>query len=159
MGGGGEVADFVEEEGAPIGDFGASEAALGGPSEGTAFVAKELALDEGFGESGAVEGDKGAAFAGGEFDDGARDEFLAGAGAAADEDGGIGGGDLADLFVDLAHFAAGADHIAGGMLEEAAQAEIFLQEEHALFLLMGADFCDICGEAGDDFDEGGGAFG
>ena len=47
--GGGEVADFVEEERAVVGLFDVSVACSSGAGEGAFFVAEEFAFDEGFG--------------------------------------------------------------------------------------------------------------
>ena len=114
LGGGGHVADFVEEEGAVLGEFEAAGAAFDGTGEGAFFVAEEFAFDERFRHGGAIEGDEGAAGAGAEGVHGPGDEFLAGAAFAGDEDGGFAGGDLFDEGEDLAHGSGLAGHVAEG---------------------------------------------
>ena len=87
------VADFVEEEGAAIGAL--EGAALfgwlaGSTGTGAVAIAKELGLDEVFGDGGAVEFDKDAIAAERFGMDGAGDEFFAGAGLAEDEYAAVG---------------------------------------------------------------------
>jgi len=105
----GNVADFIEEEGAVVGHFEAADLLAERAGEGAAFVAEEFAFEEAGGDGGAVESDEGLGGAGAEAMDGAGDEFLAGAGFAEDEDGGVGGGDEADLAEEAADDGAAAD--------------------------------------------------
>ena len=58
----GDVPDFVEEQGSPVGAFQMSGAAGLGARECVAFMAEEFAFKKGFRERTAVEGDKWAAF-------------------------------------------------------------------------------------------------
>ena len=97
----GGVADFVEEQGAAVGFAEAPLARGDGAGEGAADVAEEFAFEDFLGEGGAVDGDKGFAGAVGFLVDGARDEFLAHAGGARNQDGGGQGGDAADQFAEL----------------------------------------------------------
>jgi hypothetical protein len=114
LGAEGHVADFVEEDGAAAGLFEAANAAGLGAGKGTAFMAEEFAFEEGFGDGGAVDGDEGGVGAVAVLVDGAGDEFLAGAGFAADEDVDGSGGDAADFLVDGLHGGALADEGGAG---------------------------------------------
>ncbi|MCG3148042.1 MAG: hypothetical protein PCFJNLEI_01484 [Verrucomicrobiae bacterium] len=109
LGAGADVADFVEEDGAVVGLFEAADAAHGGTGKGALFVTKEFAFKEGFGDGGAVDDDEGLVGPVAVLVDGAGNEFLAGAGFAADEDGDRLVGDAADFFVDALHGPAVAD--------------------------------------------------
>ncbi len=104
-----ELGDFVEEEGAGVGEFEAAFATAGGAGEGAFFVAEEFGLEEGRGEGGAMDGDEGFLSARGEVVDGLGDEFLAGAGGAAQEDGGLGGRGLLEEGEDVLHGGGVAD--------------------------------------------------
>ena len=55
--------------------------------------------------------------------DGAGDHFLAGAGFAFDEDGGLGIGDAGDEFEDLEHARAFAEHVLEAVLVEELEAQ------------------------------------
>ena len=59
LGGGAQVADLVEKQGAQVGEGELAPPGLGGAGEGALFVAEELALDERLGDGGAVHGDEG----------------------------------------------------------------------------------------------------
>ena len=93
---GAHVADLIEEQRAAFGDL---EAALAGgdrAGEGALLVAEELGLEQ-LGRNGAaVDRDEGALAPRAQVVDGVRGDFLAGAGLAEDEDGGVVVGDLAD---------------------------------------------------------------
>ncbi len=52
--GGRQVANFVEEESAAMGEFDFADFASAGPGEGASFVAEELVFDQAFGNGGAV---------------------------------------------------------------------------------------------------------
>jgi hypothetical protein len=82
------VADFVEENGAAIGEFEAADFLVDGTGEGAAFVAEKLGFEQAGGNGGAIDFDEGAFTARAEIVDGAGDELLAGAGFAEDENGG-----------------------------------------------------------------------
>src|SRR5690606_28084357 len=71
--------------------------------------AEELALEEALGDGAAVDADDGHVASWAVGVDGAGDEFLAGAALTDDEDGGVGGGDVADELHDLADGGAVAD--------------------------------------------------
>src|SRR5690348_14527875 len=69
-----------------------------GARKGALFVAEHLALEKACRDGGAVEFDEGGLAARAEIVDGARQQFLAGAGFAVNQNRGVGGGDGFDLF-------------------------------------------------------------
>ena len=93
----GDLADLIEEERAAVGGFEAAGAVFDRAGEGAFDVAEELALVKLAGDGGAVDADERALGAAAETVDFAGDEFLAGAGFAEDEHGGVGGRDQLDL--------------------------------------------------------------
>ena len=97
-----DVADFVEEQGSAVGHFEAADFLGEGAGEGAAFVAEEFTFEKAGGDGGAVECNEREISAGAEAMDGAGDEFLAGAGFAEDENGGVCWGDDLDLLLDEA---------------------------------------------------------
>ena len=124
------LADLVEEEGAAVGHLEAAAAALGGAGEGALGVAEELALEEGGGDGGAVEGDEGAVGAGAPAVDRAGEALLAGAGLAEEEHGGVGDGDLAGLG------GEGPDLRALGALEDAVDLGLGVELAGVLLFLL-----------------------
>src|SRR5262249_47601904 len=121
----GDVADLVEEQRPLVGQLEAADLLGDGAGEGALLVAEQLALQEAGGDGGAVELDEGAVAARAEVVQGAGDQLLAGAGLAADEDGGAGGGDGLDLFQDPAEGGAVADDLP----EVVLGADLLLQVE------------------------------
>ena len=109
LGARGQVADLVEEDGAAVGLLEAADAPGLGAGEGAALVAEQLALQQRLGNGGAVDGDERLVGAVAVLVEGAGDEFLAGAGLAADQHRDRGGGHPADFLVDVLHGAAAAD--------------------------------------------------
>ena len=106
-----ELADLVEEERAARRldeETGALRLRVG---EGAARVAEELALEERMRDGRAVDRDEGAALAAATVVNAARDELLAGARLAVDEDRRIALADAADELVDPAHCARLADDL------------------------------------------------
>ena len=81
-----EIADFVEEQRALVGGFKAAAAAHQCAGEGAFFVAEEFVFDQRFGKVRAGESDERASVAAAHLMDGARHQFLAGAGFAGDQD-------------------------------------------------------------------------
>lgn len=135
----GHIADFVEEEcaagaaGTVGGVFEDAFAVLFGPGEGAADVAEELIFEEGFGLGGAVECDEAAFSAGRVAMHGLRDEFLAGAALAGDEDGKVGGGDVLDGAENAAHrVGAGDDALEALVLDQVGVTLGFVAEEDGL---------------------------
>ena len=96
LGIGAHVADLVQEQRAPVGLFEAANPLLVGAGERPLLVAEEFRFQQVLLKRRAVDLDEIARRAVGVVMDGARDQFLAGAGLAADEDGGMAPGDLAD---------------------------------------------------------------
>ena len=123
-------ADFVEEDGAAVGDFEQAALVLVGAGEGAFEVAEEFALQQGLRKGSAVDGDEGVGGARRADVDGAGDQFFAGAAFAVDQNGAGGGGDGAHRLLELLHGAAGADdvveRVAGGGV--AAQREVLLAQ-------------------------------
>jgi hypothetical protein len=105
----GEVSDFIQKQGAAVRLFEPADAASFGTGEGAAFVAEQLAFEEVFGNSGAIDGEKRAVGTGAVLTEGAGDEFLARPGFAQDEDGEVGAGDSPDLLAQGLHGSAFAD--------------------------------------------------
>src|SRR5258707_5282 len=101
--------DFVEKERAIVGRFDHARPGGIGAGEGTLFVAEEFRLHQGFGEGGAVEADEWVICAVAALDDGLRDELLAHATFAAENDGGAGARDSFNGLIDLLHGGAAAD--------------------------------------------------
>jgi hypothetical protein len=95
-----ELADFVEEERAAVGDLKKALAMGVGPGEGPLAVAEQLALDEVLRERSAVDRDEGVPRASALVVEVAGDEFLAGAGLAENHDRGVGRGDGLDQSAD-----------------------------------------------------------
>ena len=91
------LADLVEEQHAAGGQLDLARLGLLRAREGATLVAEELGLEQLLGERRAVQRDERAALARGGLVDEARDDLLAGAGLAADQDGRIGGGHLRRL--------------------------------------------------------------
>src|SRR6266853_1669001 len=133
LGLGGELPDFVQEDGAAVRGLEPPESPLEGAGERSLVVAEQLGGDEGRGNGRAVHPDEGAARTARALVDRARDQLLAGAGLAEDEDGGICWGDLRDLCEHLAERRRGADDL----FEHRGAVDIFAQREilitHALF--------------------------
>ncbi len=110
----GEFADFIEENGAAVGQLEAAFAFVGGAGEGSFFVPKEFAFHEVLRQRGAVELDEGAVLAVGVVVHRVGHEFLAGAVLALDEHGGVGLGDAPDEFAEfVGGFAFAEDFILG----------------------------------------------
>ena len=85
-----------------VGGLELADLLVGRPGEGALLVAEQLAFQQRLGDGGAVQADERAFLARAGVVDGAGDQLLAGAAFAADQHGGVGGGDAADLVVDLA---------------------------------------------------------
>ncbi len=111
----GDLADFVEEDGAFVGEFEAADLFADGAGEGAFFVAEELAFEEAGGDGGAIHFDEGIGGAATEAVNGAGDEFFAGAGFAEEEDGGVAGSDFADALHD--------GHEGGALSDDFVEAE------------------------------------
>ena len=86
----GDFADFVQQDGAVVGQFEPAFALGHGAGEGALFMAEKFALDEVFRDGGAIELDERGAGARALAVERARDQFLAGAALAGDQHGGLG---------------------------------------------------------------------
>ncbi len=106
---GAQVADFIEENGAAVRLLETPDAPRVGSGKGAALVAEEFALQQRLGDRGAIHGDERFFRAVAVLVDRAGDEFLAGAGLAADEHAHGLRRDAADLFINLLHRAALTD--------------------------------------------------
>ena len=79
------------------------------------FVAEEFALEEGFGDGGAVDGDEGTVASWTALMDGACDDFFAGAALASNENGGRGWSDARDELAHLMDLSTFTYEVAGGI--------------------------------------------
>ena len=124
-------ADFVEEDGAAVGDFEQAALVLVRSGEGAFQVAEEFALQQSLREGSAVDGDERLGGARRADVDGAGYKFFAGAALAVNQDRAGGGGDGAHRLLELLHGGTGADdvveRVAGGGV--AAQGEVLLAED------------------------------
>src|SRR5437762_222353 len=118
------LCDLVEEEGAPVGELEAAEPPLDRSREGAALMSEDLALDERLGNGGAVDGDERALTAVGALVDRPRDQLLAGAALAVDEDRRAAGGGQLDPPICLLH----ALRLAGELSEGALLLELVPEE-------------------------------
>ena len=84
------VADLVEEERAFLGELETSGTRPDGAGEGAALVAEQLGFEQTFGDRGGVDGDQRAILARAQPVDGARQDLLARAALALDQDGQVG---------------------------------------------------------------------
>ena len=90
LGGEAEVADFVEEQGAAVGQFEATFLAGVRPGEGPFFMSEQLGFDQGFGQRGATHLNERPLGAHRIVVDGVGNQFLAGTRFAANQHVGIG---------------------------------------------------------------------
>ena len=104
-----QVADFIQENGAPVGLLETAHPAGVGARVSAALVAEEFALEQRLRNGCAIHRDKRQAGALAVLVDGPRHQFLARAGLAPDKDGDGGGGDASDFLVNGLHGAAVAD--------------------------------------------------
>ena len=105
-----QVADLVEEQNALVGGLDVADLALAGASERALLVAEQFGVDQVRRDRAAVHRHEGTARARRVLVDGARDQFLAGARFAADQDRRIDGDDLLDLPIELDHLRAEPGH-------------------------------------------------
>ena len=104
-----EVPHLVQEDGPAVGQLELPLLVADGAGEGPLHVPEQLAFQEVPRDGGTVDGDKGSGAARTPRVDGARHQFLAGAGFAGDEDGRLGVGHLAHHREDPLHGAGGPD--------------------------------------------------
>ncbi len=127
-----DVANLVEEERSPVRQFEAADLLGDGAGKSALLMAEQLALQEPGGDGRAVELDKGPLPAGAEVVQGPRDEFLARARLAKNEDGGVGGSDGLDLLQDVAEGGALPDDLP----EVVLGADLLLQVDLLLVQLV-----------------------
>ena len=104
-----QVADFIQEERAAVGLLETADAPGLRAGERAAFVPEEFALQQRVRDGRAIDGDERLVRPVAVLVNRPRDQFLAGAGRAADEDSRGRGGHAADFLVDRLHGAAVAD--------------------------------------------------
>ena len=105
----GQLADFVEEQRAPIRDLELAQLALRGAGERAALVAEELGFEQRIGNGGAVDGDKRPVRARAQRVQRARKQFLAGAALAFEQHRRVGAGRALDLLRHVPHHGGFAD--------------------------------------------------
>ena len=136
LGGRRQVADLVEKQGAPVGQLEAALAARHRPGECPLLVAEQLALDDRFGQGGAVDLDQRLSRPQAVVVDGVGHQLLARTRLAADQDRGLAPGYLGDEVVDLLHGPGVADDVRRpkAVLELLGEAAVFLNQPLTLFL-------------------------
>ena len=102
------VADFIEEQGAAVGQLETADAVGMGPGEGALAVAEQLALQQFLGDGATVDRHEQAALALRTVVQAARHQLLAGAAFAGDQHGGAGGRDARHHVPDRPGRRAGA---------------------------------------------------
>ena len=142
-----DFADFVQKNGAVVGKLETAFAFGDGAGERAFLMAKKFAFDKIFRNGGAIELDEGGAGALALTIEGAGDKFLAGAAFAGDEDGGLGGGDLADQFAKLLHRSALAEEfVTAFLLLGMAQILVDLEQLAEILGLLQGDFQLVVGK-------------
>ncbi|MNL22668.1 hypothetical protein D3C87_1440240 [compost metagenome] len=106
------VADFIEEQGAAVGQFESTGAAGDRPGEGALLMTEQLAFQQLGRDRPAVDRHERRFTALGMVMQVARNHFLAGAGLTEDQHAGIGIGDLLHHLADVLNRPAGADKTA-----------------------------------------------
>ena len=106
-----QLADLVQEDGAPVGELEAADPAIQRSGERALDVAEELALHEPRRDRAAVDLHQWPRAAHAQVVDGPRDQLLAGAGLAGDQDGGVGRRDLLDPAQHRQQRLAAAHHL------------------------------------------------
>src|SRR5262245_56835602 len=98
-----QVADLVEKDSPVVGRLELADLELVGPGERPALVTEQLALEQFAGHSGAVDLDEGAALAGAEMMDRARDQILSRPGFPGDQHRHVCASGERDRLSDLEH--------------------------------------------------------
>jgi len=99
----GDLGDFIEQQGAAVGEFKLSFLALDGPGESTLFMAEQFTFEQPLRQRGAVEGDERPVSPVAVLVDVASEHFLAGTAFTLNEDSGAGGGNLSDHLFESKH--------------------------------------------------------
>jgi hypothetical protein len=111
--GGGQLADFIEEQGAVAGCLEFSFSHSDGAGVRTFLVSEELAFKQCLRDCGAVDGDEGTFVSRTALMDRTRDNFFAGAALSPDQHGGITLRDAGDELTQLVNLFAFANEVAG----------------------------------------------
>src|SRR5262249_6254731 len=123
-----DVADFVEEQRAAVGQLEAADLLVQGAGESATLVAEKFGFEEARRNRGAIDFHESAFAARAEVVDGASDELLAGACFSENQDCGTGGSDE----LDLSERALEGGTFADDFLEIEFSADFFFEVE--LFL-------------------------
>ncbi len=105
-----QIADFIEEQGAAVGQLKLAATLYGRAGEGAFFVPEQFALDQLAGNGRAVHFDEGPLGEGARLVNVGGEKLLAGAGLADQQDAGIGARRHAGLFHGTQKCRARADH-------------------------------------------------
>jgi hypothetical protein len=97
-----QIADLVEEDRAAIGGFEPSALGVDRAGEGAFLMPEQLGLDQGLDEGATIDGNERAGATRARLMNEARDQFLAGAGLAANENIGVAGRDELETLLQLA---------------------------------------------------------
>ena len=111
-----DIANFVQEQRAPIRQLKPALPLLRGPGKGSFFMAEQLAFNQILRESRTVDADKRIVFPGTSVMNGPRHQFLPRPGLAPDQNRGRAVGHLRHLIVHAPHFLGIADQIMGLIL-------------------------------------------
>ena len=111
-----KLADLVQEQGTAVGFLEFAQMLVAGAGERALFVAEQDALDQVFRDGAAIDGDERLSRTRARALDGARDQLLAGAAFAFDQDGDVGLGRARSQAEDLFHLGAGRHQVLEGEL-------------------------------------------
>jgi hypothetical protein len=134
-------ADFVEEDRAAIALLELAAPLLRGAEKGAALVAEQLAFQQRLRDRSAVHRQERALGPLAVLVHGARDQFLAGAALADQQDVGVAGGDAADELADLLHRGAAADDAVGAPILDRFGIQPYLGAHQARHLERLVDQC------------------
>ena len=145
----GQLADFVEEQRAAVGDFEQADAMFVGAGEAAFAMAEQFAFDQAFGQCAAVDGHERLFGAVALIVHAAGDQFLAGAGFAGDQHGGFGRGHFGDELFDAVDAGRFADQLrrAFDAFKRCCKARHLLREFALLAdaVQQGFDFDELAG--------------
>ena len=136
-----QFANLVEKQGSIIGGLQLSLPHPDGAGVCPLLMSEEFAFEQGFGDCGAVDGDKGPFVSRAALVDGACDNFFAGAALSADQHGGIALRDAGDELLQLSNLAAFADE-AAGWVELPFQSLVFKAQRIESEYVFESDRCD-----------------
>ena len=153
------LADLVEQERAAVGALEPPLLARRGAGERPFLVAEELRFDERVRQGRAAHLDERLGRPLRVVVNRLRDQLLAGARLAADEDGGVGARDLRHLLADAVHRAAGAQDVREvvALAQFPLQPDVLLDQPLAIGLDQALDLDRVRDHRGDDAEELAGA--